>query len=304
MPPEGPDITVALPVYNGETTLGACLDALAAQTSDRFVVRIYDNASTDGTGEICAARAEADPRFIYHRNPTNIGPEQNYIDALMAAETPYFLWRADDDLCDAPFLERLHALLEANPTAALAAPRVEARRPEKSKSREFPFIGAWRAPRIVNILRQMFHSHPSWIYGLWRTEGLRHYYMTTWERYPEGWANDHLVLLGVILDERVVGDDSVRFIQQIGVRAGGAPAYKPDMAEKIATKTRMLPLYLGLCRRYVAERTWSGWERWVLDRFIGPYARKRVNTSKFQIFSLKVRKRLREMFAKRESGQD
>ena len=81
---EGPAITVALPVYNGMATIQECLDALAAQTCDDFVVQIFDNASTDGTSALCQARAQADPRFVHHRNS---GIMQNRCLPLM---TQYF----------------------------------------------------------------------------------------------------------------------------------------------------------------------------------------------------------------------
>src|SRR5690606_20339126 len=105
-----------------------------------FTVHIWDNASTDRTGEICRARAACDPRFVYHRRPENIGAERSFIAALEAADTPYFCWRADDDLADPEFLARMAALLDANPGAALAACRVESRRPSKGRVRQFPWV--------------------------------------------------------------------------------------------------------------------------------------------------------------------
>ena len=138
----------------------------------------------------------------------------------------------------------------------------------------------------------MFRSHQSWIYRLWQTEALRHYYMTTWEACPVGWANDHLLLLNVILDEAVVGDDGTRFIQQI-VRSGPSRP-RASLNEQIATKSELLPRFRRLCREAVARREWATAERWVLNRFIDRYARKRVNASELEIMTLKARKAMQD----------
>jgi glycosyltransferase involved in cell wall biosynthesis len=48
-----PRLSIGLPVYNGEEYLAESLDALLGQTYTDFELIISDNASTDGTAEIC-----------------------------------------------------------------------------------------------------------------------------------------------------------------------------------------------------------------------------------------------------------
>ena len=48
-----PRLTIGLPVYNGETYLGESLEALLGQSYEDFELVISDNASTDGTPDIC-----------------------------------------------------------------------------------------------------------------------------------------------------------------------------------------------------------------------------------------------------------
>src|SRR5262245_33518597 len=117
-------VTVGVPVYNGEALLEKCLDNLRAQTYPHFKVVILDNASTDGRAAIAQHFVERDTRFSYKRQPFNKGNRQNFIDALALADTPYFMWRADDDLSDANYIAELARLLDENPTAALAVGRV------------------------------------------------------------------------------------------------------------------------------------------------------------------------------------
>ncbi|MEL6476484.1 MAG: glycosyltransferase [Pseudomonadota bacterium] len=272
-----PDITVGVPVYNSAALMGDCLDCLSEQTYRGFTARVFDNASTDATAEIVAARAAADPRFLLHRQPENVGAGQNFLDALAAAETEFFLWRADDDLTAPDYLARTRALLLENPGAALAVGHVESRRPAKGRIRQHPFIEPSGA-RVWTILRRMFLCHPSWIYGLWRTEALRRYYLGTWEAYPHPWANDHLVLLNVILDEAVVGDNGTRFIQRIGVR-GGAPRSAAQKRAARAEARRLRPIFGAVCDAAIRVRGFSTLEERVLLGASGLYADKRVNAT-------------------------
>ncbi|MEM8699255.1 MAG: glycosyltransferase family A protein [Pseudomonadota bacterium] len=271
------DITIGVPVYNSAALMAGCLDCLAEQTYRGFTARVFDNASTDATAEIVTARATEDPRILLHRQPRNVGAGQNFLDALAAAETEFFLWRADDDLTAPDYLERTRALLLRHPNAALAVGHVESHRPAKNRVRQHPFIEP-RGPRVWTILRRMFRCHPSWIYGLWRTEALRRYYLTTWEAYPHAWANDHLVLLNVILDEAVVGDNATRFLQRIGVR-GGAPKSADQVAAGRAEARRLRPIFGQVCDLAIRARGFSALEERLLLAASGRYADKRVNAT-------------------------
>ena len=55
-----PRLSVGLPVYNGEQFFGEALDSLLGQTYKDFELIISDNASTDGTADICLRYAEQD----------------------------------------------------------------------------------------------------------------------------------------------------------------------------------------------------------------------------------------------------
>ncbi|HKN52024.1 MAG TPA: glycosyltransferase, partial [Amycolatopsis sp.] len=60
-----PRLSLGLPVYNGEEYLAESLDALLGQTYEDFELIISDNASTDGTDEICRQYADKDSRIRY-----------------------------------------------------------------------------------------------------------------------------------------------------------------------------------------------------------------------------------------------
>ncbi|MCB2021997.1 MAG: glycosyltransferase family 2 protein [Burkholderiaceae bacterium] len=116
-------VTIGVPVYNGGRLLEEMLESLRRQSYRQFRVVICDNASTDDTPAIAGRFAASDPRFSYHRNPTNIGAAPNFNRAFeLDHATPYFKWAAHDDLYEPTYLESCIAALDADPDAVVAYP--------------------------------------------------------------------------------------------------------------------------------------------------------------------------------------
>src|SRR6266404_4553072 len=65
-------VAIGLPVYNGDNYLAVAIDSILAQSYGDFDFLISDNASTDGTEEICQAYAQRDRRIRYIRQPKNV----------------------------------------------------------------------------------------------------------------------------------------------------------------------------------------------------------------------------------------
>ena len=74
----GPLVSIGLPMYNGGDYLAASIDSLLAQTYPNIELIISDNASDDGSADICKHYAEADPRVRYDRLTSNIGGVNNH----------------------------------------------------------------------------------------------------------------------------------------------------------------------------------------------------------------------------------
>lgn len=115
-----PVVSFALPVYNGERYLAEAIDSILAQTFTDFELIICDNASTDRTERISREYAARDPRIRYNRNSTNIGVSRNFNLGLSLARGVYIKWAAYDDLMTPDYLGKCVALLEADPTLAVA----------------------------------------------------------------------------------------------------------------------------------------------------------------------------------------
>lgn len=90
-------VSIGMPVYNGEPFIREALDSLLAQTFTDFELIISDNASTDSTEAICLKYAERDTRIKYIRQTKNIGPLPNFKFVLDEAVGEYFMWAAADD---------------------------------------------------------------------------------------------------------------------------------------------------------------------------------------------------------------
>ena len=100
-------VSIALPVYNGADTLAPVVESVLAQTYSNVELVISDNASTDGTQEICRRFEREDRRVVYHRQATNVGLLNNFISAAENAAGTYLRWIGDDDWLEPEFVARV-----------------------------------------------------------------------------------------------------------------------------------------------------------------------------------------------------
>lgn len=73
-----PKVSILIPVYNRGDFIAECIQSALGQTYTDFEVVVVDNASDDGTWEICQRFAAQDHRVRVFRNDTNIGPVRNW----------------------------------------------------------------------------------------------------------------------------------------------------------------------------------------------------------------------------------
>jgi glycosyltransferase involved in cell wall biosynthesis len=171
-----PQITIGLPVYNGEAHLRACIDSILAQTWGDFVLMVADNASTDGTAEIAREYASADGRVRYHPSPTNVGVIGNFNRCLSLAESPYFKWAAVDDLCAPTLVERCIAALSEDNELILCHSRTDVIDARGSVLYPYPHDGLRTdSPRPSVRFNELIRTYHWGVqqYGLIRTDALR-----------------------------------------------------------------------------------------------------------------------------------
>jgi glycosyltransferase involved in cell wall biosynthesis len=114
-----PRLTIGLPVHNGARFIGKAIDSILAQTFTDFELDISDNASTDGTEEICRTYSEIDRRVHYVRNEKNVGAAANYNRLFKASKSKYFKWAAHDDALAPEYLMRCVKVLDSDPSVAV-----------------------------------------------------------------------------------------------------------------------------------------------------------------------------------------
>jgi glycosyltransferase involved in cell wall biosynthesis len=107
-------VSIGLPVYNGENFLKCAIESILTQTYTDFELIISDNASEDGTQDICQRFAEKDHRVHYYRNSTNLGLFKNFNQVFQLSKGKYFQWMAHDDLLAPEFLSKTVPILDQN----------------------------------------------------------------------------------------------------------------------------------------------------------------------------------------------
>ena len=108
-----PLVTVVVPVFNDEATIGASLESALAQSLAQIEVIVVDDASTDRTAEIVAEYAARDGRIRLIRQPENMSAFQARRAGIFAARAPYLLFLDGDDELDWQAAEMSLAKAEA-----------------------------------------------------------------------------------------------------------------------------------------------------------------------------------------------
>lgn len=116
----GARVTIGLPTFNGERYLAAAVSSLLAQDFGDLEVVIADNASTDGTRDICHDFVARDERVRYLPAETNRGAAWNFNRLVAEAGGEFFKWAADDDLYAPGFVGACVKELEADDSVVLA----------------------------------------------------------------------------------------------------------------------------------------------------------------------------------------
>lgn len=169
-----PRLTVGLPVYNGHRYLSEALDSLLGQSFTDFELIISDNASTDGTEEICRRYAAEDPRIRYIRQPRNIGLNPNHNVLVREARGEYFKWAAHDDLYGRDLLARCVEALAENPDVVLSHADMAIIDEQGAVLREFDYTLATDSVDVTERFRSLVVTDGGDNeYGVIRTDVLR-----------------------------------------------------------------------------------------------------------------------------------
>jgi glycosyltransferase involved in cell wall biosynthesis len=120
-----PLVSVGLPVYNGVQTVETVIRSVLSQTHERLELVISDNASSDGTEEVCRDLAARDRRIVYHRQSRNVGLLNNFIEVIRRARGTFFRWIGDDDWLAPQYVSRCVETLAGDPRLILVTTQID-----------------------------------------------------------------------------------------------------------------------------------------------------------------------------------
>lgn len=170
-----PRLSIGVPVYNGEKYLAEALDAILGQTFTDFELIISDNASTDGTEELCRKYAASDSRIRYYRQPRNLESAGNHNFVFEQARGELFKLGSHDDLYARDLLQRCVDALDEHPDVVLAhswTARIEGDTGELA--RPVDYVLSTASPKVGERFRSLlFDDGGDDDYGVIRSDILR-----------------------------------------------------------------------------------------------------------------------------------
>ena len=92
-------LTICIPTYNRRAELSVALESIKNIFGHSVSVVVSDNASTDGTSELCAMYKEsaAFKELYYYRWDSNQGADRNYLKSVELSRTEYCMLMGSDD---------------------------------------------------------------------------------------------------------------------------------------------------------------------------------------------------------------
>lgn len=112
----GAQVSLAIPVFNGERFLKEALISALTQTRPLAEIKVYDNASEDSSASIARSLLAQSDVIVRERN---LGAAENFTNAAVRSsdQAEYFVWLAADDRLDPEFVSRTVEILDNLPDA-------------------------------------------------------------------------------------------------------------------------------------------------------------------------------------------
>jgi glycosyltransferase involved in cell wall biosynthesis len=112
-----PKVSVCIPTYNTARFLGEAIESVLRQGYQDYELVVCDNASSDGTHELCQKYTDA--RFRYIRHEEFVGQAANWNRCVKLARGEYVVLLHADDVLLERFLERAASVLDREPSVSL-----------------------------------------------------------------------------------------------------------------------------------------------------------------------------------------
>lgn len=258
------DVTVGIPVYNGEDRLDITLNSLVTHHSGVKEIIISDNASTDKTAEIAKRYAEKYKNIFYIRQPKKIPIGDNIRATLEPAKGKYYIFIGHHDLISENYFSELIPLLEQDSEAVIGVSYV-CRFKEKIGDMSDSDLGTYFNPlrseissddireRVYSVLKDS--ATCCFVNQLYRTEIIKQIFSSAVSKYYVNY--DHVMAMhAVLLGHCKVSDKAFYYYQM--AHPGETPEetrkrysenIKADVSD-INPKCYIPHLYWQLCQKY------------------------------------------------------
>ena len=255
-----PTVSIGLPVRDGAKYVAEAIESILAQTFPDFELVISDNASSDGTPEICRAYAARDRRVRFYVQERNIGAARNFNLVFHRSSGKYFKWAAHDDLIHPTYLARCVAALEADPDAVLCQSILEIVDGNGGERELYDHttFGTGRPRQSDRLAARLRARRCTEVFGVIRRDALHGTALIA-----DHVGADRTLLIELALRGRFVGvpeilfvnrDHPERFTRRNKTLHAQAAWYAPAGPERRVLRTWTLYVTcLDLVRRYVAE---------------------------------------------------
>lgn len=148
-----PKVSILIPVFNRKDYITECIQSALDQTFTDFEIIVVDNASDDGTWEICQKFAAADKRVRIFRNETNIGPVRNWIRCAQEAKGALSKVLFSDDYLEPNCLsEMVPKLDDPEVSIVYCAARIGKSRDEAIVSYSQPDSSRVSSSQLINLV--------------------------------------------------------------------------------------------------------------------------------------------------------
>ena len=107
-----PKISIIVPVYNVEEFLSECIESILEQTFSDFELLLVNDASTDGSRDICENYANKDSRIRLLDNEKNQGQSFSRNRGIREAKGIYVTFIDSDDVVDSSYLMKIFSAAE------------------------------------------------------------------------------------------------------------------------------------------------------------------------------------------------
>lgn len=114
-----PLVCICIPNYNNETTISKTLDSILNQTYSNVIIKVFDNASTDGSLKILKEYENKYSNFTVFINEENIGGEANFTRCIENMDGVYSAIYHSDDIYMPTMIEEEVKALQNNDISAV-----------------------------------------------------------------------------------------------------------------------------------------------------------------------------------------